>query len=166
MAETIAFLETKWKELAPYRPFEYRFLDEDFNRLYQSEMRLGKILDLFAGIAIVLACLGLFGLSSYAAQQRVREIGIRKVLGASVGHIVFILSQDFVRLAGIAILISFPLSWWAASKWLEDFVYRTSLNGGPFLWAGFLTLLLTLFTVGIKAIQAAFLNPVKNLRSE
>ena len=163
---TIAFLEKKWKELAPYRPFEYRFLDDDFNAMYQSELRLGRILDLFAGIAIVLACLGLFGLSSYAAQQRVREIGIRKVLGASVGNLVLLLSKDFVRLAGIAILVAFPLSWWAVARWLQGFAYRTSLNGDVFIMAGILTLLLTIVTVSIKAIATARLTPVKNLRSE
>lgn len=163
---TVAFLEKKWKELAPYRPFEYRFLDDDFNAMYQSELRLGRILDLFAGIAIVLACLGLFGLSSYAAQQRVREIGIRKVLGASVGNLVVLLSKDFVRLAGIAILVAFPLSWWAVARWLQGFAYRTSLNGDVFIMAGILTLLLTIITVSIKAIATARLTPVKNLRSE
>jgi putative ABC transport system permease protein len=163
---TIAALGAKWKTIAPYRPFEYHFLDEDYNRLYQSEIRLGEILNLFAGIAIVLACLGLFGLSSYAAQQRVREVGIRKVLGATVAQIVLLLSRDFIRLAGIAILVAFPLSWWAMSRWLQDFAYRTPLSVYVFLLAGFLTLLLTMITVSIKAVSAALMNPVKNLKTE
>lgn len=163
---TIAALGAKWKTLVPYRPFEYHFLDEDYNRLYQSEIRLGEVLNLFAGIAIILACLGLFGLSSYAAQQRVREVGIRKVLGASVTQIVLLLSRDFIRLAGIAILVAFPLSWWAMSRWLQDFAYRTPLSAYVFILAGLLTLLLTLVTVGIKAVTTALMNPVKNLKTE
>jgi putative ABC transport system permease protein len=166
LPETITFLGDKWKELVPYRPFEYRFLDEDYNRLYNSEIRLGHVLDLFAGIAIVLACLGLFGLSSYAVQQRVREIGIRKILGASTAHIVLVLSQDFVRLSAVAILLAFPLSFWAVSEWLQDFAYRTPMNGTVFLLAGALTLLLTVCTVSVKAIAAALANPVRHLRSE
>ncbi|TDX00847.1 ABC transporter permease [Dinghuibacter silviterrae] len=162
----IAALAAKWKDLVPYRPFEYHFLDEDYDRMYQSEIRLGQALDLFAGIAIVLACLGLFGLSSYAAQQRVREVGIRKVLGASVGQIVLLLSRDFVRLAGIAFLVALPFSWWAMHRWLQDFAYRTSLSVFVFVLAGVLTLALTLVTVSIKAVAAALMNPVKNLRTE
>src|SRR6185503_19070009 len=110
--QTIAFLEGKWKELVPHRPFEYKFLDEYFNRLYSSEMRLGKVLNIFAAIAIALACLGLLGLSSYSAKQRVKEIGIRKVLGASPGRIAALLSADFIKLVFIAILISSPVAWW------------------------------------------------------
>jgi putative ABC transport system permease protein len=163
---TIDALAAKWKELAPYRPFECHFLDEDYDRIYQSEIRLGEALNVFAAIAIILACLGLFGLSSYAAQQRVREVGIRKVLGASVGQIVLLLSQDFVRLAGIAFLVALPVSWWAMSRWLQDFAYRTNLSVFVFVLAGVATLVLTLVTVSIKAVSAALMNPVKNLRTE
>lgn len=163
---TIQALEAKWKALATYRPFEYHFLDEDYDRLYQSDIRLGEVLNLFAGIAIALACLGLFGLSSYAAQQRVREVGIRKVLGATVSQIVLLLSRDFVRLAGIALLIAVPVSWWAMSRWLQDFAYRTPLSAYVFILAGFITLFLTLVTVSIKAVATALTNPVKNLKTE
>ena len=162
----LAALSAKWKELVPYRPFDYHFLDQDYDRLYQSDIRLGKALDVFAGIAIALACLGLFGLSSYAAHQRVREIGIRKVLGASVSQIIVLLSRDFVRLAGIAFGVAAPVAWWAMSRWLQDFAYRTSLSVSVFLMAGLLTLMLTLLTVSIRAVSAALGNPVKNLRTE
>lgn len=162
----ITALAAKWKELVPYRPFDYHFLDDDYDRLYQSEIRLGKALDVFAGIAIALACLGLFGLSSYAAQQRVREVGIRKVLGASVSQIIVLLSRDFVRLAGIAFLLAAPIAWWAMRHWLQDFAYRTSLSAYVFVLAGVATLALTLATVSVKAVAAALTSPVKNLRSE
>src|SRR5579872_2847098 len=122
------------------------FLDEDYNRVYSSEQRLGKVMNLFSAIAIVLACLGLFGLSSYAARQRVKEIGIRKVLGASLGNLAFLLSAGFVRLAGVAMVIAFPLAWWAMSRWLRDFVYRTTIDAWVFVLAGVLVLAVTLAT--------------------
>ncbi|MBS1934652.1 MAG: FtsX-like permease family protein, partial [Bacteroidetes bacterium] len=163
---TISFLETKWKELVPTRPFEYRFMDEDYNKLYNAELRLGKVMNLFSTIAIVLACLGLFGLSSYSAQQRIKEIGIRKVLGASIGSIVIALSKDFVKLSLIAILIAVPVAWWAMSKWLQDFVYRTNMSWSIYFIAGAVTILLAVATVSFHAIRAALMNPVKSLRSE
>lgn len=166
MAGTLSFLENKWKSLVPYRPFDYHFLDEDFNNLYASEMRTGKILNIFAGTAILLACIGLFGLSSYAAQQRIKEIGIRKVLGATIPNIVSILSKDFIKLAGIAAIIAFPISWWAMSTWLQDFQYRISLSWYIFLAAGLASMLITLITVSFQAIKAAVSNPIKSLRSE
>jgi len=166
LRQTISFLESKWKTLVPDRPFEYRFLDDDYNKLYNAEIRLGKIMDLFSGIAILLACLGLFGLSSYAAQQRIKEIGIRKVLGASAGNITVALSKDFVGLAIVAIVIAFPVAWWATHKWLQDFSYRTDINWSIYVGAGLGTLLLTMITVAFQAIKAAIANPVKSLRTE
>ena len=166
LQQTITFLEKKWKSLVPDRPFEYRFLDDDYNKLYNAEIRLGKIMDLFSGIAILLACLGLFGLSSYAAQQRIKEIGIRKVLGASVGNIIFDLSKDFIRLTIIAIVIALPIAWWATAKWLQDFSYRTDINWSIYVIAGLITILFTVVTVSIQAMKAAIANPVKSLRME
>lgn len=166
LTQTIAFLESKWKEIAPYMPFEYHFLDEDFNRIYSSEQRLGKVMNLFSGIAIILACLGLFGLSSYAAKQRVKEIGIRKVLGASLTHLAVLLSANFVRLALVAILIAYPLAWWAMTKWLQGFVYRQRIDWMVFVLAGVMVLVVTLATVSIQAVKTALLNPVKNLKTE
>jgi len=166
LQQTISFLESKWKTLVPDRPFEYRFLDDDYNKLYNGEIRLGKIMDLFSGIAILLACLGLFGLSSYAAQQRIKEIGIRKVLGASVRNITFALSKDFVILAIVAIVIAFPVAWWATNKWLQDFSYRTNINWSIYVASALVTILLSIITVAFQAIKSASANPVKSLRTE
>jgi putative ABC transport system permease protein len=166
LQQTISHLESSWKTLVPYRPFEFHFLDEDYNKLYSSEIRLGTIMDLFAGIAIVLACLGLFGLSAYTVQQRVKEIGIRKVLGGSVSNIVITLSRDFILLTGIAIFIAIPAAWWASAKWLESFSYRTSVTWNVFVIAALATILLAIITVSFQAIRAAIANPVKSLRTE
>jgi putative ABC transport system permease protein len=163
---TLSHLESKWKELAPDRPFEYRFMEEDYNQLYSAEIRLGKIMNLFSGIAILLACLGLYGLSSYAAQQRFREVGIRKVLGASMRQIVLDLSMDFIKPSLLAIIIAFPLSWWALHKWLEGYVYRIDINWINFLIGGALTILLAAITVSMHALSAARTSPVKSLRAE
>jgi putative ABC transport system permease protein len=166
IAGTISFIESKWKELAPHRPFEYRFMDEDFQKLYSSEMRTGKVFTIFAGIAILLACLGLFGLAVYATQQRIKEIGIRKVLGASVSGITVLLSSKFLGLIAIAFLVASPISWFVMHKWLEDFAYRVDISWWVFAIAGLSVLLITLITVGFQAIKAAVSNPVKSLRSE
>lgn len=166
ISNTISFLESKWKTLVPDRPFEYRFLDDDYNKLYEAELRLGMVMNVFSSIAIILACLGLFGLSSYTAQQRFKEIGIRKVLGASVTNIVIALSKDFIKLAAVAIIIAFPVAWWAMTKWLEDFTYRTNMSWGIYLAAGAITILLAIVTVSVHAIKAAIANPVKSLRTE
>jgi putative ABC transport system permease protein len=166
LQQTISFLESKWKTLVPDRPFEYRFMDDDYDKLYNAEIRLGKIMDLFSGIAILLACLGLFGLTSYAVQQRIKEIGIRKVLGASARNITIALSKDFVVLAIVAIVIAFPVAWWATNKWLQDFSYRTDINWSIYVAAALVTILLSVITVAFQAIRAAIANPVKSLRTE
>lgn len=163
---TISFLGSKWKSLVVIRPFEYRFMDDDYNKLYSAELRLGKVMNLFSSIAIILACLGLFGLSSYTAQQRFKEIGIRKVLGASVSNIVIALSKDFIKLSLIAIAIAFPVAWWAMTKWLQDFAYRTDMSWGIYFIVAAVTVLLAVGTVGIHALKAALMNPVKSLRTE
>jgi putative ABC transport system permease protein len=166
VAQSLTVLETKWKDLVSDQPFEYRFLDDDFNKLYSSEIRLGKVMNLFSGIAVALACLGLFGLSAYAAQRRIKEIGIRKVLGASTGHIVLLLSGGFIKMAFLSLFIAFPLAWWGMKRWLQDFSYRTRMDGGIYLAAGCLVILLVLLTVAFQAVRAALANPVKNLRTE
>jgi putative ABC transport system permease protein len=166
IAQTLAFVSQKWKDFAPYRPFEYRFMDEDYQKMYDSEARIGQIFNIFSVIAIILACLGLFGLSAYAIKQRVKEIGIRKVLGASVLHIVTLLSKDFLKLVFIAVAIAAPIAWWAAGKWLQDFVYRINIGWWIFALAGALALLIALLTVSFQAIKAAVTNPVKSLRTE
>ncbi|MDB5135470.1 MAG: cell division protein FtsX [Mucilaginibacter sp.] len=148
------------------QPFIYSFLDDDFNHLYKSEQNTGKIFMSFAFFAILIACLGLFGLITYAAEQRTKEIGIRKVLGASVSSIVTMLTSDFLKLVGIAAVISFPITWWAMTRWLQDFAYRTSISWWVFAVAGLLAILITVVTVSFRAIKAALTNPVTSLRSE
>jgi putative ABC transport system permease protein len=165
--QTLAFLESKWKELAPGIPYEAHFLDENYDRLYTAELRLGKVMNLFSGIAIVLACLGLFGLSSYSAKQRVKEIGIRKVLGAPVAGLAMLLAGGFVRLALVAMVIAMPLAAWVFyGWWLRGFVYRIGVEWWVFMVAGLMVMVVTLATVSIQAVKTATVNPVKSLRAE
>ena len=162
----IAQIKNKWKAIAPSQPFDYSFMDDDFNKLYTTEQRTGNIFITFAVLAILIACLGLFGLVTYAAEQRIREIGIRKVLGASVSNIAGMLSTDFLKLVIISAAIAFPLAWWAMNKWLQGFAYRVNINWWVFAIAGILALLIALITVSFQAIKAAMANPVKSLRTE
>jgi len=166
LPETIAFLSSKWRSLVPEIPFEYHFLDEDYNKLYDSENRLGEVMNLFSAIAIVLACLGLFGLSSYSAKQRVKEIGIRKVLGAPTAGLVMLMAGGFMRLAVVAMVIAMPLAGWAMHGWLQDFVYRTGMAWWVFVLAGVVVMAVTLGTVSIQAVRTALVNPVRSLRTE
>ena len=162
----IAQIENKWKSMAPSQPFTYSFMNDDFNNTYKSEQQTGKIFISFAIFAIFIACLGLFGLVAYAAEQRTKEIGIRKVLGASVSRLVSMLSIDFLKLVLIAMLVAFPLSWWAMHSWLQHFAYRISITWWVFAVAGGMALLIALLTVCLQAIKAALANPVRNLRTE
>ena len=162
----IGQVETKWKTMSAGMPFHYSFMDNDFNNLYTAEQQTGKLFITFAVFAILIACLGLFGLVTYAAEQRTKEIGIRKVLGARVGTIVVLLSRDFTRLVLIASLISFPLAWWAMNKWLGSFAYRVSIGWWVFVIAGALALGIALVTVSFQTIRAALANPVKSLKTE
>ena len=159
-------VEDKWKTMAPGLPFSYRFLDESFQNMYSQEQRVGKITLTFSILAILIACLGLFGLATFIAEQRTREIGIRKVLGASVQGIVQLLSKDFIKLVLIAFVVAVPLSWWAMNSWLKDFAYRISINWWIFLLAGGLAMVIALVTISFQAIRSAVSNPVKNLRTE
>lgn len=162
----IAQIKNKWTALAPGMPFSYRFMDEAFNNIYRSEQQVGKISITFAILAIFIACLGLFGLVTYMAEQRTKEIGIRKVLGASVGQVTGMLSRDFLKLVLIASLIAFPVAWWVMHRWLQDFAYRIKIDWWVFLIAGLIALLIALATVSFQAIKAAMANPVKSLRTE
>jgi len=159
-------LESKWKGFISAEPFDYDFLDAQFNAQYRSEQRLGSIFSVFAGLSIFIACLGLFGLSAYMAERRTKEIGVRKVLGASVQSVVVMLSKDFVKLTIVAAVIAFPVAWYFMNKWLEDFAYRINISWSIFLVAGLGTLLVTLITISFQAISAAVANPVKSLRTE
>lgn len=158
--------EAKWKAMASGKPFSYRFLDDSFDEMYRSEQRVGKIAFVFSLLAILIACLGLFGLVTFIAEQRAKEIGIRKVLGASVRGIVQLLSKDFVRLVLIAFVIATPASWYFMNKWLEDFAYRVQLSWWVFVAAGLIALVIAILTLSVQAIRAALDNPVKNLRTE
>jgi putative ABC transport system permease protein len=162
----VSQIETVWKSMAPGMPFSYRFMDESFNEMYRSEQRVGQIAMIFAVLAILIACLGLFGLATFIAEQRTKEIGIRKVLGASVQGIVRLLSKDFMKLVAIAFIIAAPLSGWAMHSWLNDFAYRIKLEWWIFGLAGILALAIALGTVSFQAIKAAISNPVKSLRTE
>lgn len=159
-------IEHLWKDMNPGMPFQYAFLDDSFNEMYKSEQRVGKIALIFSTLAILIACLGLFGLATFISEQRTKEIGIRKVLGASVEGIVRLLSKDFLRLVGISFVIAAPLSWWIMNSWLKDFAYRIPLEWWIIGLAGFIALLIALTTVSFQAIKAAIANPVNSLRSE
>jgi putative ABC transport system permease protein len=163
---TIAAIENKWKQLIPNRPFSYFFLDEFFNEQYRGEERFGKLFLNFAILAIFISCLGLLGLASYSTMQRTKEIGIRKVMGASLGNVVTLLSKDFLLLVGIASLVAFPLAWWLMHQWLQDFPYRISIPWWVFAMAGLLAIAIALCTVSFQAVKAALMNPVKSLRTE
>lgn len=166
VSSLVATVEKEWKAVVPNQPFAYSFMDEDFNNIYQREQRVVKIAIGFSVLAILIACLGLFGLVTYAAEQRTKEIGIRKVLGASAANIVNMLSKDFLKPVLIAMVIAFPLAWWSMNKWLQDFAYRTTLDWTVFLLAGLCAAGIALLTVSFQAIKAALANPVKNLRTE
>ncbi|HEX9512060.1 MAG TPA: ABC transporter permease [Puia sp.] len=159
-------IQNKWRAMAPGQPFSYSFMDDDFNALYKSEQRMGEISLSFSLLAICIACLGLFGLAAYAAEQRTREIGIRKVLGATVTNVIGLLSMNFLKLVLIAVLFAFPLAWWAMHSWLQDFAYRVDISWKVFALAAVLSVAIALFTVSFQAIKAALSNPVKSLRSE
>ena len=164
--DAMAHLEQEMRRLVPDEPFEYEFLDAVFDQMYRTEQRLSQIFTSFAVLAILIACLGLFGLASFTAEQRTKEIGIRKVLGASVPGIITLLSKDFVKLVTIAFIIAAPLAYFAMQKWLEDFAYRIEISWPIFLMAGLAALGIALMTVSGQALRAALTDPVKALRYE
>jgi putative ABC transport system permease protein len=162
----LAQVKQIWSELAPNQQFNYSFMDEDFDAMYRSDQRIGAISVAFTTLAIVIACLGLFGLAAYAAEQRNKEIGIRKVLGASVSTIVGMLSMDFIKLVLISIFIATPLAWWAMNKWLQDFAYKVNIQWYILAFGGIIAMFIAFFTISFQSIRAALANPVKSLRSE
>jgi putative ABC transport system permease protein len=166
LQSTIAQIEKKWNKFSPDRPFQYSFLDETFSQLYQSEERFKKVFLNITALAIIIACLGLFGLAAFVTEQRTKEIGIRKVLGASVTNITKLLSKDFLKLVLVAVVIASPVAWWVMNKWLEDFTYRINIGIWIFIAAGIVALLIALLTVSFHAVKSAIANPVKSLRSE
>lgn len=166
VAAGIETIRATWKDFAPDDPFDYHFLDSDIDGLYRAEQKLGVIVGVFSVFAVFVACLGLFGLAAFTAEQRRKEIGVRKVLGASVGHIVMLLSFEFTRLVLIALLIAIPVGWLAMSSWLENFAYRTSVGADVILTAGVLALVVAWITVGWQSLRAAVSNPVRSIKYE
>jgi len=161
----LAQVQNDWKGLTPAH-FQYSFMDQDFNALYRSEQNIGTVFITFTVLAIVIACLGLFGLAAYAAEQRTKEIGIRKVLGASISSITGMLSKDFIKLVCIAILISSPLAWYGMNKWLQGFAYRADFSWWFFVAAGGIAIFIAFITVSFQSIKAALMNPVNSLKAE
>jgi putative ABC transport system permease protein len=162
----LAATESMWKKYNPGYAFDYSFLDTAFNDLYKSDIHVGLLFNFFAVVAIVISCLGLFGLITFTADSKVKEIGVRKVLGAGVPHIVTLLSKDFLALVLVAAVIAFPVAWYGLNSFLQGYAYRTNISWWVFLAAGAITLLIAMVTVSFKCIQAALANPVKSLRTE
>jgi putative ABC transport system permease protein len=166
MPKTIASIEKTWTKHFPNDPFNYFFLDEFYNQQYKADQQFGKVFTLFAMLAILIACLGLLGLSSYNILQRTKEIGIRKVLGASTQKVVYILAKDFLILVLIAFIVAVPFTWWIMHNWLLEFAYRINIDWWIFLIAGAIAIAIALLTVSFQAIKAAIGNPVTSLRTE
>ena len=163
---SLAQIENAWKKFLPDRAFEYTFLDETYATLYQSEERFQKVFISLVILGNIIACLGLLGLATFAAQQRVKEIGVRKVLGASVLNLVTLLSKDFLKLVVIALVLAVPVAWYLMNEWLRDFAYRVNIEWWVFLVAALIAIIIAFITISTQAIKAAISNPVKSLRTE
>ena len=163
---TLASIEKTFKKYSPAYPFDYSFLDEVFANEYRTETIIGRLSLIFTTIAILISCLGLFGLAAYSAAKRTKEIGVRKVLGASVSNIVALLSEDFIKLVAIAFVIAVPVAYFIMRRWLQDFTYRINISWWIFILAGIAAILIALITVSFQSIKAAMANPVKSLRTE
>jgi putative ABC transport system permease protein len=166
VAGLLASLKQQWSAFGTGEPFQYSFLNESYQATYEAELKTGQIMALFAGITVFVACLGLFGLAAFTAERRTKEIGVRKVLGASAGNIVALLSRDFLKPVAVAIALASPVAWYAMHKWLEDFAYRTAIGWWVFVVAGLAAVAIALLTVSYQSIKAALTNPVDSLRSE
>src|SRR5258708_1221358 len=166
ISETIQEVKAIWSRLAPHRPFLYSFVDEDFNRQYHTDFIFRKLFTTFSCLAIFIACLGLLGLATYTAEQRTKEIGIRKVLGADMRNIILLLSNDFIKLVLVSILIATPISWYTMNQWLEGFAYRMEIHPWIFILAGLIALSIAVFTISYQSVKAALMNPVSSLKSE
>lgn len=165
-SEALAYIQSVWKRMSPDSDFEYQFLDDHFAALYKTDQTTSEIVGILAVLAILISCMGLLGLATFVAEQRIKEIGIRKVLGASVQGLVQLLSKDFLKLVLIAILIAVPIAWLAMNKWLEDFAYRIDIEWWVFVVAGVLAISIAMLTISFRAIKSARANPVKSLRTE
>jgi putative ABC transport system permease protein len=162
----IANIAVVMKKDNPAYPFEYKFVDDQFNQMFQNEQLISKLSSVFATLAIIISCLGLFGLAAYTAERRTKEIGIRKVLGASVSGITTLLSKDFLQLVVISCIVAFPVAWWVMHSWLQNYQYRIEISWWIFFAAGISAILIALITISFQSIKAAIANPVKSLRTE
>jgi putative ABC transport system permease protein len=165
-SQAITFIQSTWKNVFPEYPFTYQFLDDHFKEIYRTDSQISQMVGIMAGLAILISCLGLFGLASFSTEKRIREIGVRKILGASLKDIIFLLSKHFIGLVLIANLIAWPLAWLALHRWLQDYAYRVAISWWVFVLAGLAALLIALGTVSFLTIKAAMNNPVKSLRTE
>ena len=166
ISNTLASLRNVWSNIAPHRPFEYQFMDQQLDELYKSELETRNLLSLFSGLAIFIACLGLVGLSSFIIEKRAKEIGIRKVLGASVSNIVTLLSSDFIKLVVIGFVVASPIAWFTMDKWLQNFAFKIDITISIFIYTALVALVVTIVTVSWQSIKAALTDPVKSLKSE
>ncbi len=166
MPEALATIEAAWKKTFPEGVFTYKFLDEQIESYYQSEARLFTLFRIFAGVVMLISCLGLFALVAFTTQHRVKEIGIRKVLGATVSSILLLVSKDFMKLVLLALIIATPLAWYGIDQWLADYAFRIEITGWVFALSGFIAFLVTLLTIGTQAINSALANPAESLKSE
>jgi ABC-type antimicrobial peptide transport system permease subunit len=164
--KAIAFLEAAFRKNNPSVPFEYKFVDQEFQKKFLTEKLIGKLTNIFSALAIFICCLGLAGLASFTIEKRFREIGVRKVLGASVQQLLMLISKEFLKLVVIAFVIAAPLTWWLMNNWLENYKYRININLWLFVVVGIAMFVLTLIVVGLNTIKAATSNPVKSLRTE
>ena len=164
--ESMAKIDHVLTTAVPGYPFDYKFVDEDLNKLFETENMISKLATVFAVLAILISCLGLFGLAAYTAEKRTKEIGIRKVLGASIRSLTRLLSLEYLKLVCISCIIAFPLAWWALHAWLQDYQYRTAIHWWVFAIAGISALAIAMMTVSFQAIKVALGNPIKSLRTE
>jgi putative ABC transport system permease protein len=165
-SQVISLAGSLWQDNVPDRIFEYQFLDDEFEKLYEKDQRTALMFNIFSVVAILISCMGLFALAAFTAERRTKEIGVRKVLGASISGIIGLLSKDFVVMVGIGIAIASPLAWYVMQQWLQNFAYRIDIQWWFFVVAGLIAMSIALITVSIQAIRAALVNPVKSLKSE
>jgi putative ABC transport system permease protein len=166
LKNALTAVEKTYKKYSIEYPFEYKFIDEEFNQKFINEQLIGKLSVIFAGLAIFICCLGLFGLVASSIERRRKEIGIRKVLGASLQQLLFLMSKEFLWLVALAFVVAIPIAWWGMNKWLQNYSYRTNVSVGVFAMVGIVILFIALLTVSLNASRAALSNPVKTLRSE